>query len=86
MISGNTYAGVYIRDTGTSGNVVLGNYLGTDAGGTVAVPNGSGVAILGGASGNTIGGGEPNDYSGGTELSIDRANFNILGNARFVAG
>jgi hypothetical protein len=57
VISGNLDEGVFISDSGTSGNVVKGNYIGTDASGTGALPNGAqGVAIGLGAQDNTIGG------------------------------
>ncbi len=56
-ISGNGSNGVYITDSGTTGNVVEGNYIGTNAAGSAAVPNyGSGVVILNGAADNIIGG------------------------------
>ena len=57
VISGNTVAGIVLRGNGQS---VAGNYIGTDAAGTAAVPNGLGIsAELGplGTSGQmTIGG------------------------------
>ena len=56
LISDNTNHGVEIFGTGTSGNVVAGNFIGTDSTGTVAIANGNGVEIDSGASGNTIGG------------------------------
>ena len=57
LVSGNSGYGVLIRDTGTSGNTVAGNYIGTDAEGAVAVANGfDGVRIEGSATGNTVGG------------------------------
>src|ERR1019366_6967623 len=57
VLSGNSQYGVFITDSNTTGNFVLGNYLGTDASGSNAVANGkSGVIIGGGAGGNTIGG------------------------------
>ena len=61
VISGNQ-GGVFIRDPTATGNVVQGNYIGTNAAGTAAVPNTgvqSGVQINNGASSNTIGGGAP---------------------------
>ncbi len=56
VISGNTQYGVWIIDGGTTGNVVEGDFLGTNAGGTGALANGNGVVIAYGASDNTIGG------------------------------
>ena len=55
VISGNANDGVEISGTGTTGNVVAGDYIGTDPTGTQAVPNYVGVEIDGGASGNLIG-------------------------------
>ncbi len=55
VISGNANAGVAIRRTGTTGNVVAGNLIGTDVTGTVAIPNYAGVEIDDGATGNLIG-------------------------------
>src|SRR5262249_22970861 len=51
VISGNTTAGVAIAG---SNNVVLGNFIGTDAAGSAAVGNGVGIAITGPR--NTVGG------------------------------
>jgi hypothetical protein len=51
VISGNSETGVLLF---TSGNLVQGNYIGTDAGGTIALGNTNG--ILASASNNTIGG------------------------------
>ncbi|MCH9662080.1 MAG: right-handed parallel beta-helix repeat-containing protein, partial [Gammaproteobacteria bacterium] len=57
VISGNDAVGILIRDTGTTGNTVLGNYIGTNATGTAAIGNSSaGLRIDLGASGNTVGG------------------------------
>jgi titin len=56
-LSGNQYYGVYLSDSGTTANLVQGNFIGTDATGNVAQGNGSdGVHITSMASGNTIGG------------------------------
>ena len=54
------------------GNVIAGNFIGTDASGTTAVPNGTG--IFGTSPGNTIGGITPADrnlISGNTGNGID---------------
>jgi large repetitive protein len=56
VISGNTYSGIAIEQSGTSGNVVEGDFIGTNAAGNAAIPNLYGVAITTGASGNTVGG------------------------------
>jgi hypothetical protein len=57
VISGNTWSGVYIIGSGTTGNVVEGNYIGTNAAGSAALKNGNlGVWLDQGASNNVIGG------------------------------
>jgi hypothetical protein len=57
IISGNTGVGVQLSDPGTSGNIVAGNFIGTDLAGTLNLGNAThGVQISNGASGNTIGG------------------------------
>ncbi|RMD86334.1 MAG: T9SS C-terminal target domain-containing protein [Calditrichaeota bacterium] len=56
IISGNRIAGVVISKPLSTGNLIQGNFIGTDSTGTVAVGNGmDGVAIVA-ASENTIGG------------------------------
>jgi hypothetical protein len=78
VISGNSQYGVFITDSNTTGNVILGNYLGTDASGSNAVPNGkSGVLIGSGANENIIGSTNPagrNIISGNNEYGIYLAN------------
>jgi hypothetical protein len=57
VISGNANYGVVIEDPGSSGNLVEGNWIGTDATGTNALPNAfANVALWNGATGNTVGG------------------------------
>jgi Astacin (Peptidase family M12A)/Right handed beta helix region len=89
VISGNLGYGIFISDSNTTGNVVLGNYLGTDASGSIAVPNGySGVFVGNGANGNTIGGtitGARNLISGNQQYGVyisgpDTSNNFVLGN------
>src|SRR6202043_778681 len=58
IISGNGF-GVEVDQTGaggSAGTVVAGNFVGTDATGTFAVPNTYGIGLAGGASSITIGG------------------------------
>ncbi len=56
LISGNNSYGVFLADPGTSGNVLEGNFIGTDWTGTNALGNWfAGVAVWGGANSNLIG-------------------------------
>jgi len=56
IISGNNAGGMAIFGEGTSNNIVIGNYIGTDVTGTTALGNARGITIMLGASSNTIGG------------------------------
>ncbi|MCA9063977.1 MAG: right-handed parallel beta-helix repeat-containing protein, partial [Planctomycetaceae bacterium] len=57
IISGNTLRGVRLALATATNNVVLGNYIGTDATGTTAIGNSnSGITIDFGANNNLIGG------------------------------
>jgi cyclophilin family peptidyl-prolyl cis-trans isomerase len=57
VIGGNREHGVLIGVAGTTGNLVEGNFIGTNTAGTLALANGyAGVMVLNGASSNTIGG------------------------------
>jgi titin len=57
VISGNLDIGVLITDPGTSGNLVEGTEIGTNAAGSAAIPNQShGLVITNSACNNTIGG------------------------------
>jgi hypothetical protein len=69
IISGNGfplgYSGIDIKDSSTTGNIVQGNYIGTDPAGLTAIPNGgNGISIFFGASANQIGGMHSNVISG----------------------
>src|SRR5439155_869532 len=54
-ISGNGFSGVVLYQAGATGNVLQGNFIGTDAAGTHKVPNRAGV-VLDAASGALVGG------------------------------
>jgi photosystem II stability/assembly factor-like uncharacterized protein len=57
IISGNNQNGIRISGSTATGNLVQGNYIGTDVTGTVALSNNQiGVNIILNAPGNTIGG------------------------------
>jgi len=75
VISGNGGVGLSLHDNLIGGNIVQGNFIGTDAAGTQAVPNGAGVALHAIAK-TQIGGfaaGEGNVISGnvGNGLTLD---------------
>jgi hypothetical protein len=92
LISGNSGDGVFIQNTGTAGNRVIGNYIGTDASGMASLGNrGLGVFISAGASNNTIGGdargarnlisgnGDYGVFMGGSGTSGNRVSGNFIG-------
>ncbi len=73
VISGNGQYGVHLRDTGASGNFVIGNYIGTNATGTGSIANALSGVIAFNAVGNFIGGtgeGEENVISGNTQHGV----------------
>ena len=92
VISGNGYAGIVIRGSSANNNRVLGNLIGTDVTGTVAIGNVScGVVVANGASGTVIGGtaaGQGNIITGSAlgvlvDSNVTPANAAILGNRIF---
>ncbi|MGO9581289.1 MAG: beta strand repeat-containing protein [Acidimicrobiales bacterium] len=95
VISGNRSAGVAITGAGTGGNVVEGNFIGTQAGGTGPLGNGSaGILINRGATSNTVGGTVPgtgnviayNMQAGVRVGGLATAGASILGNSIFANG
>lgn len=87
VLSGNIYYGVFLNTALTTGTVVAGNYIGTDATGTVALGNDYGVVIANGASGNVLGGTSPgagNLISGnafdGVHIASGSTNNTVAGN------
>lgn len=56
VISGNTFANIYINNTPASGNVVQGNLIGTNATGTAAAGSTTIGVVINNAPGNDIGG------------------------------
>jgi len=89
LISGND-DGVVIAGSGTTGNQILGNFIGTDVNGTADLGNPSdGVIIENGASNNTIGGtasgaGNTIAFNGGDGVAVFSGTGNdILSNSIF---
>jgi hypothetical protein len=83
VISGNAQQGVLITGTGTNGNLVEGNQIGTNAGATIVLKNLVGVTISAGAERNTIGGtpaGDGNVISGNTQQGILITDAGTTGN------
>ncbi len=87
VISGNGSNGVLVVDATTAGNFIEGNFIGSNATASAAIPNaGNGVAVMGGANGTQIGGtaaGTKNviAFNGGRGVWIESGDGNsILGN------
>lgn len=82
VLSG-TQSGVSILGTNATGNVVQGNFIGTDLAGTNKIPNHAGVSIGRGASRNEVGGeanGAGNLISGNRTagVSVNNASGNLV--------
>jgi len=72
LVSGNNGIGVHLLDAGTNSNIVRNNRIGTDAGGTAALANGSfGVAFFNGPSNNVVGPGNLVAYNGLDGVLVD---------------
>src|SRR5262249_37423519 len=64
VISGNSAVGIYLtgdQQRPANGNLIEGNFIGTDVSGQNPIPNGTGVSIADNASQNQIGGPDPED-------------------------
>jgi len=72
VISGNSIQGISFQDPGTTGNLVQANWIGLDATGATAIPNGgAGIEIFNGAQANCIGGlGARNFISGNANEGV----------------
>jgi hypothetical protein len=84
LVSGNTFSGIQLYGSSATGNVVEGNYVGTDVTGATALANGSGgVLVNNGAKNNTIGGTSAaarNIISGNHFLGVQVADTNTANN------
>lgn len=77
VISGNRQ-GILIAQPGSTGNVVAGNFIGTDVTGTIDLGNEQDGVLINTASGNTVGGSSPVSRNlisgnGGSGVKIDGA-------------
>lgn len=79
LISGNTAFGAYFYNNGTNNNYLIGNFIGTDATGTFAIPNETGVHIDGATFSNLV---DSNLISGnlanGITIFATFTNFNVI--------
>jgi len=83
LISGNHQNGVVIYQPGASNNMVQGNWIGTDATGTNALPNTYSGITISAVSGNTVGGtntGAGNLLSGNLQSGVYLQTTNFGGN------
>jgi hypothetical protein len=86
VISGNANWGIGLTDSGTTGNTIQGNYIGTTASGVGTISNITGVALW--APGNTLGGGSAgagnvisgNPFAGVEIFGTDGHNNTVSGN------
>jgi len=84
VISGNGNSGIVLSDAGTAGNVIQGNYIGTDQTGSLARGNHLDGILLQGVNGNQVGGsasGAGNLISGNTADANGGGNNGIHLNA-----
>jgi CSLREA domain-containing protein len=94
LVSGNTTIGVYVATSGT----IKGNFIGTNAAGTAAVPNGTGIDVISGTwtiggfttyAGNVVSGNSGDGlglHGCGCTLQSNRIGTNAAGNAAVPNG
>ena len=84
VVSGNGSYGVVIGGANANGNIVQGNFIGTDVSGKIALANGfAGLAVWGASGGNLLGGttaGAANLISGNTTYGVFISDTNTSGN------
>ena len=88
LVSGNVGDGIVLRTTGATGNVIRGNYIGTDLSGSAALGNTDDGVSVEGVAGNTIGGATAaernvisgNEGDGVALFTIDATGNSIIGN------
>lgn len=84
VISGNQLSGVSLNDSNATANLVIGNFIGTDASGSNALGNSRSGVFISGVSSNTIGGveaGARNVISGNGEHGLWLLDARARGNS-----
>ena len=84
IVSGNDGSGIYVFGSGSIGNVIQGNFLGTDVTGLLALSNTFDGISIQGAIGNSIGGtnpGEGNLISGNGKAGVFLYGPGVVGNS-----
>lgn len=87
IVSGNIAYGIPVFGAGAEGNIIIGNYIGTDISGTIAIPNTYGVLFDDGSFGNILGGNtaaERNILSGNSAYGVFI--YNMGTNSNVVKG
>ncbi len=80
IISDNAGDGVELRQAATSNNSIVGNFIGADRTGTIAVANGSDGIEIEGASSNEIGGTAAGNVVLGNRIGVGADGTTMLGN------
>jgi len=87
IVSGNVAYGIPVFGAGAEGNIITGNYIGTDVTGSFAIPNTYGVLFDDGSFGNFVGGNtaaERNVISGNSGYGVFL--YNMGTNSNVVKG
>jgi len=84
IISGNRQQGIFVNGSGAIGNLVQGNFIGTDISGAFEVSNGlRGITVANGANNNIFGGtdaGAGNTLSGNLQNGIELTGIGTFAN------
>ena len=80
VIGSNTAAGVSISGSSATGDLVVGNDIGTNSAGATDLGNGTGIVIVDGANSNVVGGTTANVISRNTAAGVSISGTTTTGN------